>query len=77
MRKVMMVIKEAHNTEKKGRQTTQKKKSEEATKRTQRTKAIIADIKRGTTRRGRLNEDRKGSSAKAAARRSRMCLRMR
>ena len=50
MRKVMMVIREAHNTEKKRRQTTQKKKSEEVTKRTQRAKALIADIKRGTMR---------------------------
>ena len=45
MRKVMRVIREAHNAEKKRRQTSQKRKSAEVTKRTQRAKALISRIK--------------------------------
>ena len=48
MKKVMKVIKEAYNTERKRRQTsTRKKKCEEAKKTMQRAKALIVDIKRG------------------------------
>ena len=47
MRKVMRVIKEAHNTQRKKRQTGKKKLDEEARKRTQRAKALIAIVKHG------------------------------
>ena len=47
MGKVMRVIKEAHNVEKKRRQTARKKKGDEVVKRTQRVKALIAIIKQG------------------------------
>ena len=47
MKKVMRVIKEAHNTEKKRRLTAQKKRSDATKTRTQRTKALITEIKRG------------------------------
>ena len=50
MKKVMRVIKEADITEKKRRQTVQKKKSDETNTRTQRTKSLIAEIKRGKMR---------------------------
>ena len=46
----MGVIKEAVITEKKRRQTAQKKRSDETNMRTQRTKALIAEIKRGKMR---------------------------
>ena len=51
MRKVIRVIKEAHNMERKRRQTSRKKKSDEAKTRTQRAKALVADIKRGRMKR--------------------------
>ena len=41
----MRVIKEAHDTEKKRRMSSQRKKCEEVTKRTQRAKTLISDIK--------------------------------
>ena len=44
MKKVMLVIKEAHNVERKRRRTARKKRSEEAATRTQKAKALIADI---------------------------------
>ena len=44
MEKVMKVIKEAHNTERKRRQTAKRRRSEETTKRTQRAKPLIANI---------------------------------
>ena len=47
MKKVMMVIKEAHNVERKRRQTSRKARSEVLVAMTQRAKAVIADIKRG------------------------------
>ena len=47
MRKVMKVIKEAHNTERKRRQTARKKRSDDTKTMIQRTKSLIADIKRG------------------------------
>ena len=46
MKKVMMVIKEAHNVERKRRQSAKKKKLEEAVKRTQKAKSLIAEIRR-------------------------------
>ena len=47
MRKVMRVIKEAHNTERKRRQTSRKERGEASRAMMQRAKALIADIKRG------------------------------
>ena len=47
MLKVMSVIKEAHNVERKRRQTTRKKKCEEIGVRKQRAKALISTIRRG------------------------------
>ena len=52
MKKVMKVIKEAHLVERKRRQTTRKKSVEEATKRTQRAKTLVAIIKHGKLRKG-------------------------
>ena len=46
MKKVMRVIKEAHNVERKRRQSAKKKKLEEAVKRTQKAKSLIAEIRR-------------------------------
>ena len=54
MKKVMRVIKEAHITEKKRRQTAQKNRSDETNMRTQRTKALITEIKRGKMRKGEI-----------------------
>ena len=60
MRKVMRVIKEAHNTQRKKRQSGKKKPDEEARKRTQRAKALIAIVKQGKMSKdevmGRLEE---------------------
>ena len=50
MRKVTNVIKEAHLVERKRRKTTRKTKGEEASKRKQRAKALIAAIKQGKMR---------------------------
>ena len=50
MKNVMMVIKEVHNMERKRRQTAKKTTSEEATKGTQRAKALVAIAKRGRMR---------------------------
>ena len=50
MKKVMKVIKEAHNTERKRRQTSRKESGEASRAMTQRAKALIADIKRGGIR---------------------------
>ena len=50
MRRVMKVIKEAHNVEKKRRQTSRKRKREEVTLKTRRAKALIFDIRRGQLR---------------------------
>ena len=47
MRKAMRVMKEAHNTQRKRRQTGEKKMNGEARKRTQRAKALIAIVKQG------------------------------
>ena len=52
MVKVMKVIREAHNVEKKRRQTSRKKRGDEAMKRTQRVKALIVIIKQG-----KMNKD--------------------
>ena len=46
MKKVMVVIQEAHSTERKRRQTSRKKKSDEVLARRQRAKALIQDIRR-------------------------------
>ena len=48
--KVMLVIKEANNVERKRRQTARKERSEEAATRTQKAKAMISNIKRGGMR---------------------------
>ena len=50
MKKVMKVIKEAHNTERKRRRTSRKERDEASRAMTQRAKALIADIKRGEIR---------------------------
>ena len=50
MNKVMRVIREAHNAEKKRRKMSQKRKNEDVTKRIQRTKTLISRIKRGEMR---------------------------
>ena len=47
MLKVMKVIKEAHNVERKRRQTSRKKKRDETTARKQRAKTLISTIGRG------------------------------
>ena len=47
MKKVMMVIREAHNVERKRRQTSRKKKEAETKAMTQRAKSLIASIKGG------------------------------
>ena len=46
MKKVMLVIKEAHNTERKRRQSSRKKKRDEVVARRQRAKALMRDIRR-------------------------------
>ena len=46
MKKLMKVIKEARNAERKRRQTARKKKSEESLKRTQKAKSLIGEIRR-------------------------------
>ena len=47
MKKVLKVIQEAALVERKRRQASRKKKIDETTTRTQRAKALIADVKRG------------------------------
>ena len=47
MRKVMKVIKEAHNVERKRRQTASKRNGDDVKERTQRAKALIARLKQG------------------------------
>ena len=47
MKKVMVVIKEVHNVERKRRQTARKRKSEEVVSLTQRAKTLICEVKRG------------------------------
>ena len=47
MKKVMKVIKEAHNVERKRRQTARKNKEGETKARTQRAKSLIASVKGG------------------------------
>ena len=54
MMKVMMVIKEAHNVELKRRQTAKKTIYEEATKRTQRAKALVAIVNCGRMRKDEM-----------------------
>ena len=51
MLKVMRVVREAHNVEQKRRQTSRKKRNDEAIVRTQKAKALIAIVKRGGIRR--------------------------
>ena len=53
-KKEMRVIKKAHITEKKRGQTAQKKRGDETNTRTQRTKALITEIKRGKMRKGEI-----------------------
>ena len=50
MKKVMRVIKESHNTEKKRRQTARKKKCDEGKARTQKAKSLIAALRQGRVR---------------------------
>ena len=50
MKKVMRVIKESHNTEKKRRQTAGKKKCDEVKARTQKAKSLIAALRQGRVR---------------------------
>ena len=50
MRKMTMVIKEAHNIERKRRQTSRKKMSEEVTAISQKAKTLIFEIRRGGLR---------------------------
>ena len=66
MRKVMRVIKDAHNMERKRRQTSRKKKSDEAKTRTQRAKALVADIKRGRMKREEIERRLEGIFGKGA-----------
>ena len=54
---VMKVIREAHNVEKKRRQTARKKRGDEAMKRTQRVKALIAIIKQGKMNKDEINRN--------------------
>ena len=46
MKKVIKVIREAHNVERKRRQAARKKRSDEAVKRTQKAKSLVAEIRR-------------------------------
>ena len=46
MKKVIKVIKEAHNVERKRRRTAREKRSDEAVKRTQKAKTLITEIRR-------------------------------
>ena len=50
MKKVMMVIKEANNTERKRRQTSRKDKSDDVKSMKQKAKSLIQHIKRGRIR---------------------------
>ena len=50
MRKVMKIIKEAHNLERKRRQASRKKRIDETNTRTQKVKALIARVRRGEMR---------------------------
>ena len=50
MRRVMKVIKEAHNVEKKRRQTSRKRKKEDIRNKTQMAKSLIFEIRRGRMR---------------------------
>ena len=56
MRNVSKVIKEAHNRERKRRQTARKEKCDEIKTRTQQAKSLIANIKRGGMRREEIVE---------------------
>ena len=56
MRKMSKVIKEAHNRERKRRQTARKEKRDEIKTRTQQAKSLIANIKRGGMRREEIVE---------------------
>ena len=56
MRKVSKVIKEAHNRERKRRQTARKEKCDEIKTRTQQAKSLIANIKRGGMRKEEIVE---------------------
>ena len=46
MKKVMRAVKEAYNVEKRRRQTARKKRSEESSKRTQKAKSLIVEIRK-------------------------------
>ena len=77
MRRVMKVIKEAHNVEKKRRQTSRKRKREEVTIKTQRAKALIFDIRRGQLRKEEIERKPEGYSASGAVERLKMRERVR
>ena len=57
MKKVMMVIREAHNAERKRRQSSRKKKREDAKAKMQRVKALIAIIKQGKMRKEQIERN--------------------
>ena len=57
MLKVMRVIKEAHNIERKRRQTTRKKKCDETVVRKQKAKTLISMIRMGERRKKKLRGD--------------------
>ena len=54
MKKVMKVIKEAHNVERKRRRTARVKRSEESSKRTQKAKSLIGEIRRRKMSKGEI-----------------------
>ena len=56
MKKVMRVIKEAHNTERKRRKTSRQNKREETTRMIQRAKSLISEVKRGRMRKEKIEE---------------------
>ena len=67
MKKIMAVIKEAHNVERKRRHTAKKTKSDESKARIQRAKALIVRIKHGLIKKTRSRERWKRSLEKEAA----------
>ena len=72
MRKVMSVIKEAHNTERKRRWTAKKEICEERRTRTQRAKALISQIKRGEMRKEDISRRVELIFGKGAGKKSKM-----
>ena len=56
MRKMMRVIREAHNVERKRRQSSREKRVDESKQRTQKAKELIADIRRGGMRKEEIEK---------------------